>query len=244
MRKIEGVAKYIFIAIILIILSTVDLDAIEDKLIFLKVFKLNINWLNHIVESYAQLFIGTIILIAIVGAAVKLSVSISGVSFAGFEITLKDTDANVKNKVRNYLNTKRSLFYIKPEYDNICEVFTSYYAIYDFLRGQLLEFENRKKTDSRLYCEIQNMLKELNKFLTMYQSDYRRWFAWYEKQKEECYIPLAEFQKAYPSYDILIRHFKELNLSMQEHAKVFDINMLDWENDNADNTNREDNVNT
>lgn len=195
MRKIEGVAKYIFIAIILIILFTVDLDAIEDKLIFLKVFKLNINWLNHIVESYAQLFIGTIILIAIVGAAVKLSVSISGVSFAGFEITLKDTDANVKNKVRNYLNTKRSLFYIKPEYDNICEVFTSYYAIYDFLRGQLLEFENRKKTDSRLYCEIQNMLKELN-------------------------------------------------LSMQEHAKVFDINMLDWENDNADNTNREDNVNT
>ena len=159
MRKIEGVAKYIFIAIILIILSTVDLDAIEDKLIFLKVFKLNINWLNHIVESYAQLFIGTIILIAIVGAAVKLSVSISGVSFAGFEITLKDTDANVKNKVRNYLNTKRSLFYIKPEYDNIWEVFTSYYAIYDFLRGQLLEFENRKKTDSRLYCEIQNMLK-------------------------------------------------------------------------------------
>ena len=87
-------------------------------------------------------------------------------------------------------------------------------------------------------------MKELNKFLTMYQSDYRRWFAWYEKQKEECYIPLAEFQKAYPSYDILIRHFKELNLSMQEHAKVFDINMLDWENDNADNTNREDNVNT
>lgn len=183
-------------------------------------------------------------MIAIIVAVAKLSVSVSGVSFAGLEITLKDTDANVKNRVRNYLNTKRSLFYIKPEYDNICEVFTSYYAIYDFLRGQILEFENKKKTNSKLYCEIQNMLKELNIFLTMHQSDYRRWFTWYEKRNEEYYVPLAEVQKAYPSYEILIRDFIKLNLSMQEHAKVFDINMLDWENDNASDTSREDNVNT
>ena len=173
----------------------------------------------------------------------KLSVSVKGVSFAGIEVALKDIDENVKNSVRNYLNTKRSLFNFKPEYDNICEVFNSYYAIYDFLRGQLLEFEKRNKTDSKLYSEIQNMLKELNKFLTMYQSDYRRWFAWYESQNGENYVPLAEFQKDYPSYDTLIQHFKKLNISMQKSAEVFDINILDWENDDAVNTSRKGNVN-
>ena len=61
-----------------------------------------------------------------------LSISVKGVSFAGFEITLKDTDKAVKNNIKNYLNTKRSLFYIKTEYDNFCEVFDSYHGIYDF----------------------------------------------------------------------------------------------------------------
>ena len=44
MRKIEGIARYVIISIILIVLFTVNLNAVEDKLIFLRIFKLNMNW--------------------------------------------------------------------------------------------------------------------------------------------------------------------------------------------------------
>ena len=115
MKNKRNREKHIVFIIVLIILFSVNLDEIENKMCFLKTFKGNINWLNNIVERYSQLFVAMILLIGIIGAAIKLSVSISGVSFAGIEIALKDVDTTVKNKVRNYLNTKRSLFYIKPK---------------------------------------------------------------------------------------------------------------------------------
>lgn len=101
-----------------------DLDYLEDKCTFLRIFILNVNWLEHLIESYTSLFILTVVVAFIIWAMFTLSISVKGVSFAGFEITLKDTDKAVKNNIKNYLNTKRSLFYIKTEYDNFVKYLT------------------------------------------------------------------------------------------------------------------------
>lgn len=229
-RKLGKSFFQIIIALIIFfLLFFVDLDYLEDKCTFLRIFKLNVNWLEQLIESYTSLFILTVVVAFIIWAMFTLSISVKGVSFAGFEITLKDTDKAVKNNIKNYLNTKRSLFYIKTEYDNFCEVFDSYHGIYDFLRNQLLEFEDKKKTSSMYYSEIQTMLKELNRFLTVHQSDYRRWFAFYEKKKEDSFVSLGELQKEYPQFDILMHDFQILNEAMRKHAESFDIDMLDWE---------------
>lgn len=225
-RKIGKSFFQIIIALIIFfLLFFVDLDYLEDKCTFLRIFKLNVNWLEQLIESYTSLFILTVVVAFIIWAMFTLSISVKGVSFAGFEITLKDTDKAVKNNIKNYLNTKRSLFYIKTEYDNFCEVFDSYHGIYDFLRNQLLEFEDKKKTSSMYYSEIQTMLKELNRFLTVHQSDYRRWFAFYEKKKEDSFVSLGELQKEYPQFDILMHDFQILNEAMRKHAESFDIDM-------------------
>lgn len=225
----KRIVKFFTVLIPGIILFLVDLNSLEDKCAFLTIFKTNVDLLENIVETYSPLFWATIILIAIIWSMFKISISIKGVSFAGFDVALKDSDKVVKSNIKNYLNTKRSLFYIKPEFDNICEVFDSYHSIYDFLRTQLLEFEDKKRVDSLFYSEIQNMLKELNKLLTVHQSNYRRWFAFFEKNNAETFITLGELQKQYPEFDIMMRDIEELNKSMRKHAKLFGIDMLDWE---------------
>ena len=228
-KKVGKSFFQIVIVFIILLLFFVDLDYLEDKCTFLRTFKLNVNWFEHLIESYTSLFIFIVVVAFIIWAMFTLSISVKGVSVAGFEITLKDTDKAVKNNIRNYLNTKRSLFYIKAEYDNFCEVFDSYHGIYDFLRNQLLEFEDKKKTSSMYYFEIQTMLKELNRFLTVHQSDYRRWFAFYEKKEEDSFVSLGEFQKKYPQFNILMHDFVELNKTMRKHAESFDIDVLNWE---------------
>lgn len=223
--------KSIVITLIFAILFFVNIDAIEDKCVFLRIFKQNVKWIEHIVESYSPLFLATIVMTIIFWSMFKLSISVNKISFAGVDISLKDSDKAVKNAVKNYLNTKRSLFFFKSEYDNICEVFDSYHCIYDFLRAQMHEFEGKEKIDSIVYLEIQEMLRELNKFLTLYQSDFRRWFAFYERKNTESFISLGEFQKKYPRFDELINDFCDLNKSMRRHSQFFGVTILDWEYD-------------
>ena len=223
------ILKIIICVIVFAVLFFVNLDALEDKCVFLQTFKANIRWIENIVESYSQLFFAVIIFTVAIWAAFKISISVKNVSFAGFDISVKDSDKAVKNSVKNYLNTKRSLFVFKPEYDNICEVLDSYHCIYDFLRTQMLGYEGKRKKDSIIYAEIQKMLEELNEFLTVNQSDYRRWFAFYERKKSDSFITLWEMQKEYPRFDELMKDFTAINISMRNHAQFFNIDILDWE---------------
>ena len=93
----------------------------------------------------------------------------------------------------------------------------------------MLEFDDKKRVNSGVYLEIEKMLEELNRFLTVYQSDFRRWFAFYERKHVDSYISLSEFQRDYPRFDSLLRDFVELNESMRQHAEYFGIDILDWE---------------
>ena len=101
-RKIGKSFFQIIIALIIFfLLFFVDLDYLEDKCTFLRIFILNVNWLEHLIESYTSLFILTVVVAFIIWAMFTLSISVKGVSFAGFEITLKDTDKAVKNNIKN-----------------------------------------------------------------------------------------------------------------------------------------------
>ena len=101
-RKIGKSFFQIIIALIIFfLLFFVDLDYLEDKCTFLRIFKLNVNWLEQLIESYTSLFILTVVVAFIIWAMFTLSISVKGVSFAGFEITLKDTDKAVKNNIKN-----------------------------------------------------------------------------------------------------------------------------------------------
>ena len=52
--------------IIFFLLFFVDLDYLEDKCTFLRIFKLNVNWLEQLIESYTSLFILTVVVAFII----------------------------------------------------------------------------------------------------------------------------------------------------------------------------------
>lgn len=148
----KKVIKYAIIIMVIIalwfVLFTVDIDALENQWKVLVIFKRNIRWMEGLVETFSPLAIFALLLVFAIWAISKFSFSVNGFSIAGIEISLKDTDKFVKTNVRNFLNTKRSLFFLKPEYDNFNDVFLSYYSVYDFLRSQLLLFEGKSITKS------------------------------------------------------------------------------------------------
>ena len=202
------------------ILVIVDIPSLISNLTCLSILKKNLYWIERMLDTFTPLLVLTLVLIFILWAKTNLSITMKSISVGGVEVSLKDSEDEVKNNVRNFLNTKRSLFKIIPEYDNFYDVFNSYHDIYEFLRTQLGLFISSNNQGSDTYITLQNMLKELNCCLTKYQSDYRRW---YEKEIEKEFIPLSELQKKYPKYDEIVQAFKGINKKMSCLAEPFSV---------------------
>ena len=227
MLKILKTIAYVgMIVISVLLLLFCDLNTLFDSFRCLNILKKNMYWIESIIETFTPMAVLGIIVVFAVWAKIKLSFTVTGCSIGGVEISLKNVEEEAKSNIRNYLNTKRSLFVTELEYDNFADVFASYHAVYEYLREQLLLFDGHKKIGSGIYKEIQHMLKELNFFLTKYQSDYHRW---YEKKCEDDFVPLVILQKEYPKYTDLVAGFKEINTIMKEAAKIFEIDTFSWE---------------
>lgn len=226
MKILKTIACIVMIVASLLLLIFCDLNALFDSLKWLDVFKKNMYWIEGIIDTFTSMAVLVIVVSFVAWAKMKLSFTVTGCSVGGVEISLNNVEEETKRNIRNYLNTKRSLFVTEPEYDNFADVFTSYHAMYEYLREQLLLFDGHKKIASSTYKEIQNMLKELNFFLTKYQSDYHRW---YEKKCEDDFVPLATLQKEYPKYPDLVIGFEKINKIMQNAAKTFEVDTFSWE---------------
>jgi len=226
LKILKTIAHIVIVVVSLVLLVFCDLNALFDSLKWLDVFKKNMYWIESLIDTFTPMAVLVIVVGFAVWAKMKLSFTVTGCSVGGVEISLKNVEEEAKCNIRNYLNTKRSLFVTEPEYDNFADVFTSYHAVYEYLRKQLLLFDGHKKIACSTYKEIQNMLKELNFFLTKYQSDYHRW---YEKKCEDDFMPLATLQKEYPQYPDLVAGFEKINKIMQNAAKTFEIDTFSWE---------------
>lgn len=221
MKKRKSLVTIIVVVFIILgILVFVDISELIGKCTYLATLKNNLFWLERVLDTFTPLFVLILIMIFIVWAKTNLSITITSCSVGGVEVSLRDIEGEVKYNVKNFLNTKRSLFKIYPEYDNFYDVFASYYDIYEFLRSQLMLFTSSNKQDSNIYKALQDMLKELNCFLTKYQSDYRRW---YENEIEKEFVPLSELQKSYTKYDEIVKAFVELNYKMNSRAEIFGV---------------------
>lgn len=173
----------------------------------------------------------------------KYSLRIEKFSFGGLNILFNTTSVLYTNSILNYLDTKRSLFIIREEYDNFAEVFDSYYQTYNFIRQEMRILDPSR--DKGLYDFTNELLMVINKFLTKNQNNYRRWYKHISETKEqlisftdenkrrEAYfynMPIAEVQKLYYGYDDLIREFKIVNDFFTNEVKdKFNINVEKWD---------------
>jgi hypothetical protein len=187
-------------------------------------FAANMNFITEILTKYVAVIIGVIVTWGIVFWRKYADVKVPSITIAGIEFNLKNIDGIVKSNLANYLVTKRSLFKINVTQDNFDDVFESYHSIYEFIRLQMSYYENVSTTKNDIYLEMKSMLKDLNRFLTANQTNYRRW---YKFESEKQYKFIDELQKEYPQYDELVQAFLDINTTMLKHMSKLDIE-IEW----------------
>ncbi len=164
---------------------------------------------------------------------------IDKLSLGGLNILFDTSRTLYINSVSNYLDSKRTLFRIVPEYDNFSEVFESYFQTYSFFRTEMKILD--PKRDQELYDLTNNILQELNKFLTINQNNYLRWYqkissdnsTEYPPEGSEKYFyntPISEIQEKYYAYEDLLEAFQSINIFFENNVKgPFEVNSEKWD---------------
>lgn len=175
----------------------------------------------------------------------RYSLRVEQVSFGGVNILLNKSDLLFRKSVKNYLDTKRSLFKIDPRYDSFEEVLNSYFECYKFIRDEMKLLDVKKKRDKKLYDLSNEVLRTLNEFLTKYQNNYRRWHKHVsehdkvltrEKDSKGKYVtlsyhltPIGKIQSHYYHFSHMLNAFNEVNKFFNDKiVQEFDINTKKW----------------
>lgn len=216
--------------IFLVVTYEYDLTAIVDFLFNVEPLHSNLKLMYSVITDHIILFV-----IGFVSLFLKINrakVYLNKISILGLTIEVKETDKEIKNKVKQFLDSKRTLFFFDKEKDNIDDVLQSYYEIYKFLRecmGNFEKFDNAD--DNQCYVKLKEMIICLNEFLTNYQSDYRHWYK-VNVDSEYNGITIHEFQKKYFKYDEICNAFEELNTKMKRYGEFFNTGICWREKEN------------
>ncbi len=162
--------------------------------------------------------------------ATKWVIKVEKLDIGGASIVFERPEELFKQQIKNFMNTKRTLFYFDPERDNISDTISSYYETYRFIREKMQVYDTKSSQQSKYYETANNMLHCLNEFLTSHQSNYKRWFD--HKTEEFCTEDfcrdISEIQKEYRRYDAIVEGFRDLNTDFLIYAEIFDVNTDKW----------------
>ena len=167
--------------------------------------------------------------------ASKMTIKLERINVGGVSVVFEKPDEYFKQQIKNFLNTKRSLFRFDSEKDNIYDCINSCYEIYKYIRESINVYDARSSKNSAYYDTANEMLRSLNEFLTCYQSNFRRW---YEFSLENTYKTnvtksLIDIQKECWGYASILEAFAHLNNAFQEYAETFEINTGKWSINNS-----------
>ena len=245
-RLMNGTFQFIFFVII-IVFFTVDINR------FLQKFK---QWMpDHLKsnllffnDNFFKILVFILIFICMVSFAKnKYSIKVEQFSLGGINILFDKRRILFVNSVRNFFDSKRTLFNINEKYDNFSEVFQSYHDTYNFLRQEIRILDPQKDKD--LYNITNQIFMKLNQFLTRNQNNYSRWYKYISETNQELIkldefdgedtkldqrhfynLPIDIIQSKYYLYDELTTEFKNINLFfMNSIAKEFDVDISKWD---------------
>ncbi|MGF1385283.1 hypothetical protein ACQSG7_28950, partial [Klebsiella pneumoniae] len=150
----------------------------------------------------------------------KYSVKVEKLSLGGVNILFNESATLYKKSVKNHLDSKRAIFKLRKNVDAFDEVISSYYQTYQFIRDEM-KILNPKK-DREIYDFSNEMLMVLNRFLTNYQNNYKRWYK-YISDKDEVVdrvsgdvmrfhaTSINKIQMQYYDYERILKGFKDVN---------------------------------
>lgn len=234
MRCILYLLFSLIIVVIIFLLSNIEIQAINC--VYIRTLWHNLKFISTVLYILIPLILIFIFLLLLFTN--KWALRVEKLSIGGFSILFDNPIKLYKRQVKNFLDSKRTIFKIDFCYDNFKETFDSYFEIYHFFRdeikilGNVREKHFGNKESENIYNLANQTLKVLNNFLTMHQSDYRRWYTYIEKNNQEKYylMPIGELQKEYVNYKKLCCDFKKVNeFFINKVANEFEIDLEKWE---------------
>lgn len=229
----DKIIKFIFIAVIFFICMKVDINKELSNYNFYINLKNNIKFAANVLNKSLPLLAIAIVFIAYKVLSSRWIFRIEKLNLGGMSIICSNPDDLFKQQVRNFLNTKRTLFKIDEDKDNFYETIGSYYEVYAFIRDEIKIYDNKSYQEkSSCYKSANKMIKKLNEFLTSNQNDYKRWYNYMidNKMKDIYNKDIKEIQMGYRHYQKLITEFKEVNTLFKSVANDFDIDISKWDN--------------
>lgn len=222
----------IFIIVIVAIFIVLCFFSLQSVLRIPEVICLkdNLDFIGTFIARYPWLATVIVVLFLIILLIQNFSLNSTTINFLGIEFQLKHTENYVKIQIKNYLSTKRSIFVLYDQYDNYYDVINSMYDILVFLRNQLANFDNFSQTNNDCYRQIEGMIKAIGRFLTKYQSDYRRYYETKIEINSESFFSFRDIQNTYFQVAEMVTDFRKLNLEMKPYADFFGIDTEKWSN--------------
>jgi hypothetical protein len=160
-------------------------------------------------------------------------------------VLFDNSDILFKKTIKNYLDTKRSLFKLDAHHDAFDEVLNSYFECYNFIRTEIRILNLKRQRDRELYNIANEALKVLNIFLTEHQNNYRRWHKYVsekdsvltqDKNSNGDFIslpyhltPIGTVQIHYYHFNKILDGFSDVNKFFSgDFAIKFNVNLKKW----------------
>lgn len=221
----------IILALVFILLIIVDLDKQFSNSILYLNLKTNIKFIINVLNKSLPILVIGFIYISYKLLSSRWIFRIEKFNLGGMSVICSNPDDLFKQQIRNFLNTKRTLFKIDEDRDNFYETIDSYYQVYSFIRDEIKIYDNKSYKDtSTCYKTANQMLEKLNKFLTNNQNNYKRWYKYIIENNME-YIhdkDIKDIQMEYRHYEKIVADFKELNQFFCSVSNEFDIDSEKW----------------
>lgn len=195
----------------------------------LNIFRKNIFYITNLIEKFKGLILIILIVFFIIILKKKWVLRIEKMSCGGITFVCNKPEKILKQNIKNFLDTKRTLFYINTEKDNFYDTINSYFSTYQFIRKEMSVYDLDSK-DKEIYKCANIMIRSLNEFLTDFQSDYKRWYEYLRDNKMESLYnkDICEIQKGYRKYNEILAGFKKVNEEFIRCAKTFNIDISKW----------------
>lgn len=228
--------KYIFwgLAIAFVLMSLIFVD-INVELLKLQIYvnlKNNIKFIVRVISTTLPVIFFLVMFIVYKVLNQRLVFRVEKLNLGGLNIIFDNPNKIFIQQVKNFLNTKRTLFKLDSSKDNFYETISSYYSVYNFLREEIKVFDSKSSKECMSYSAANKMLQELNIFLSTHQNNFKRWYEYItDKNKDNNYNKdIDEIQKEYRNYTQMIDDFKKLNKEFCSVASVFEIDINKWDN--------------
>lgn len=235
-RALPKIILAIVISLVFLFLGIFEIENMSNT--FLKTLWGNLSSISTIIYTLVPLII--LLIPTLLFLTNRWALRVEKMTIGGLSVIFDNPAELYRKQVRNYLDTKRTIFKVDCNYDNFNDTLDSYFEIYKFFREEIkilgnVKIKNTKlsknEESANLYALTNQAMQVLNNFLTKNQSNYRRWYRYIEKSDEQAYYltPIGELQKKYPYYKDICSDFEEVNtFFVDKIAREFDIDIEKW----------------